>query len=437
MLLLTNIGQLLTLRGLAGPRRGRDMSELGIITGAAVLCSGSKIVAAGKRNEVAREIKRYGNTRQAGRVREINCEGRVVIPGFVDSHTHPAFITPRLIDFEQRVSGATYEQIAQRGGGIRSSVDAVRKASAVTLAGAVLRAFNAMNQQGATTIEAKSGYGLDVKSEIKSLEAIRDAAADFRGTVVPTLLGAHVVPREFATNREQYVRLVCAEMIPQAAKRTTTKNKKLKTRNSKPETALAHFVDVFCERGAFTVAETRLIFEAARRHGLGVRAHLCQLSPTAVADLLEFDPASLDHMECVAESDLPLLARSNTVATLLPGADYFLGLTSYAPARRFIDSGVAIALATDFNPGTSPTLSMPMVFSLACTQMQMSPAEAITAATINGAAALRLVDSKGSIEPGKDADLAIFDVRDYREIAYWFGENRCWAVVNRGRFRRT
>jgi imidazolonepropionase len=294
---------------------------------------------------------------------------------------------------------------------------------------------------------------------MKSLEAIGDAAAEFSGTVVATLLGAHVVPREFVARREEYVRIVCEEMIPRVAasvsrssvpvSRWNASSPVRETRNQKPKMgkkalgsgsslpkSLAQFVDVFCERGAFTIAETRLIFAAARRHGLGVRAHLCQLSQTAVADLLEFEPASLDHMECVGEADLPLLARSDTVTTLLPGADYFLGLANYAPARRFIEAGIAIALATDFNPGTSPTLSMPMVLSLACTQMQMSPAEAITAATVNGAAALHLADRKGSIEAGKDADLAIFDVRDYREIAYWFGENRCWAVVNRGKFRK-
>ncbi|HKD91379.1 MAG TPA: imidazolonepropionase [Terriglobales bacterium] len=426
MLLLTNIGQLLTLRGPAGARRGRQMSDLGIIADAAVLCSGSKIVATGERREVSRAAKR---------AREVDCEGRVVIPGFVDSHTHPAFITPRLVDFEQRIAGATYEEIAARGGGIRSSVDAVRRASRAQLAQHVRSAFERMNQHGTTTIEAKSGYGLDVASEIKSLEAIRDAAAKFAGTIVPTLLGAHVVPREFAAKREAYVRLVCEEMIPRVAKKPAAnrgpKGAKLPTGNRQ----LATFVDVFCERGAFTVAETRLIFDAARQHGLGLRAHLCQLSEASVAELLEFDPASLDHMECVREADRPLLARSNTVVTLLPGADYFLGATGYAPARGFIESGVAIALATDFNPGTSPTLSMPMVLSLACAQVQMSPAEAITAATINGAGALRLADRKGSIEPGKDADLVVFDVGDYREIPYWFGENRCWGTVSRGEFR--
>ncbi|HZU21602.1 MAG TPA: imidazolonepropionase [Terriglobales bacterium] len=446
MLLLTNIGQLLTLRGPAAVRRGAAMRELGIVADAAVLCSGTKIIAVGPRREIARQAKR---------AREIDCGRRVALPGFVDSHTHPVFAAPRLVDFEQRIAGATYEQIAEKGGGIRSSVDAVRSALRRSLAEQVVSAVTRMNQHGTTTVEAKSGYGLDAASEIKSLEAIRAAAARFAGTIVPTLLGAHVVPREFSTRREEYVRLVIEEMIPRAARKTdaakapgsSTVRPVMRAssrrsasdgqgaprwRSSGGSSRLAEFVDVFCERGAFTVAETRLIFEAARRHGLGVRAHLCQLSETAVADLLEFEPASLDHMECACPADLPLLAQSSTVITLLPGADYFLGLLSYAPARRFIEAGVALALATDFNPGTSPTISMPMVLSLACTQLQMSPAEAIAAATINGAAALRLAHSKGSIEPGKDADVAVFDVRDHREICYWFGENRCWAVINRG-----
>lgn len=411
MLLLTNIGQLLTLRGEAAPRRGRDLGEPGIVEDGAVLAAGSKIVGCGPRREVTRAAR-------GRRVREIDCGGRVVLPGFVDGHTHPAFAGPRLVDFEQRIAGATYEQIAERGGGIRSSIAGVRSATRSSLTQQVSAAFARMVAHGTTTLEAKSGYGLDSKSELKSLEAIRAASAEFSGTVIATLLGAHVVPAEFSARREAYVRLVCDEMIPAVAKKK-----------------LAEFVDVFCERGAFTLAETEQIFRAARAHGLGLRAHVCQLSQVEVAGLLRFGPASLDHMECVRKSELPLLARSNTVATLLPGANYFLGHECYAPARRMIEAGVAIALATDFNPGTSPTLSMPMVLSLACTQMRMSAAEAITAATINGAAAVRLVERKGSIEPGKDADLAIFDVRDYREIPYWFGENRCWAVVAKGRFR--
>ena len=411
-ILLINIGQLLTLRSsAAGLRRGRDMAELGIVHDAAVLCAAGKIVSVGTTRDAFRDpaIKR------AKKLRELDCRGKLVLPGFVDSHTHPAFIHPRLVDFEKRISGATYEQIAAAGGGIRSSISAVRDASRATLAKKILAALHDMAVQGTTTVEAKSGYGLSTESELKSLEAIRDAAQRWPGTVVPTLLGAHVVPPEFASRREAYVRAVCDEMIPAAAKKK-----------------LASFVDVFCECNAFTETETAQIFTAAQENGLGVRGHLCQLTRSRVQPLLKFNPASLDHMDCADDDDIAALAKSDTVATLVPGANYFLGLEKYPPARKLIDAGVAVALATDYNPGTSPTPSMPFVLSLACTHMKMSPAEAITAATYNGACALRLENRKGSIEPGKDADLAIFDVEDYRELPYWFGVNRCAATVLAG-----
>lgn len=411
-LFLANIGQLLTLRGPSAPRRGPDLRELGIVEDAAVLCLGGKIVSVGKTKDALRDPWLKKNRK---RITEIDCAGNVVIPGFVDSHTHPAFVTPRLVDFEKRISGATYEEIAEAGGGIRSSVEAVRKAGKSVLAEKVLKSLNEMAQLGTTTVEAKSGYGLTLESELKSLEAIRDAAKRWPGTVVSTLLGAHVVPKEFQGRSQKYVELVCKEMIPAAAKRK-----------------LAQFVDVFTERGAFSSEDTEQIFEAAEKHGLGVRAHVCQLSETELWPLLRFHPASFDHMDHVNEDDIPQLAKHNTVATLVPGANYFLGLDRFPPVRKLIDAGVPVALATDYNPGSSPTPSMPFVLSLACTHMKMSPAEAIAAATINGACALRLADRKGSIEPGKDADLAVFDVKDYREIPYWFASNRCAFTVLNG-----
>jgi imidazolonepropionase len=272
-----------------------------------------------------------------------------------------------------------------------------------------------MCAHGTTTVEAKSGYGLTVESEMKALDAIREAASRWPGTVIATLLGAHVVPKEFQGRSQKYVELVCTEMIPQAAKRK-----------------LAQFVDVFCDQGAFTSEETERIFEAAQQHGLSVRAHMGQLSETLLRPFLRFNPASFDHMDHVNADDIAELARHDTVATLVPGANYFLGMKEYPQARQLIDAGVPVALATDYNPGTSPTLSMPMAMSLACTHMKMSPAEAISAATINGAWALRVADRKGSIEAGKDADLAIFAVRDYREIPYWLGANGCELTIMNG-----
>ena len=414
-LLLANIGQLLTLRSSSGnthPRRGSDLRQLGIIENGAVLCLGGKIVSVGNTKDALSDPWLKKNRK---RVLEIDCAGKVVLPGFVDSHTHPVFVSPRLVDFEKRIEGASYEEIAAAGGGIRSSLEAVRRAGKQVLAEKVLAVLHDMAAHGTTTVEAKSGYGLTVESELKSLEAIRDAASRWPGTVVATLLGAHVVPKEFQGRSREYVAAVCTQMIPQAAKRK-----------------LAQFVDVFCDHGAFTAEETKQIFEAAEQHGLSVRAHIGQLSETALQPFLRFNPASFDHMDHVNEEDIAQLANHDTVATLLPGANYFLGLKEYPRARKLIDAGVPVALATDYNPGTSPTLSMPMAMSLACTHMNMSPAEAISAATINGAWALRVADRKGSIEPGKDADLAVFAVEDYREIPYWFGTNRCAMTTMNG-----
>jgi imidazolonepropionase len=412
-LLLVGIGQLLTLRSATkGSRRGTSLSELGIIHDAAVLCLAGEIVSVGTTKDALRDPWLKKNRKK---ITEIDCDGRVVLPGFVDSHTHPVFTHPRLVDFEKRISGASYEEIAEAGGGIRSSIDGVRKASKSALTEKVFAALMDMARHGTTTVEAKSGYGLNLESELKSLEAIRAAAREFPGAVVPTFLGAHAVPPEYRALSQEYVDLVCNEMMPAVAKRK-----------------LARFVDVFCDHGAFSAQETAQIFTAAEEHGLAVRAHLGQLSETRLGPLLRYRPASLDHMDHVNDADLPALAQTDTVATLVPGANYFLGLSRYPDARRFIASGVAVALATDYNPGSSPTLSMPMAMSLACTHMKMSPAEAIAAATINGAWALRLADRKGSVESGKDADLAVFDVSDYREIPYWFGENRCVLTVMNG-----
>ncbi len=438
--LLVHAAELLTLRGShTVPRRGAQMRELGIIEDGAVLISSGKIVAVGTTDEVARhELARNAD--------EIDCSGKVVLPGFVDSHTHPVFTTPRLVDFEKRISGASYEEIAAAGGGIRASLRGVREATQEELASHIVRALSEMAAQGTTTVEAKSGYGLSFEAEMKSLEAIREASRQWVGTVVPTLLGAHVVAPEYRDNPEEYVRIVCEEMIPAVAfgglkpaqreRAGVNGTAEAVPLQSDPDsgrevalTRLAEFVDVFCERGAFTMEQSRRILRAAVDHGLGVRAHVCQLTAANLASLMEFHPASFDHMDFVSDDDVALLAKSDTVATLLPAANYFLGLSNFPPARKLIDSGVAVALATDYNPGTAPTPSMPFVLSAACTHMKMSPAEAIVAATYNGACALRLQERKGSLEPGKDADIAIFDARDYRELAYWIGVNRCRTTL--------
>ncbi len=411
--LLTNIAQLLTLRGPHAPRRGRELRALGIVEDAAILCVAGKIVSVGTRKEAERDVWVKNSE-----VLEIDCRNGVITPGFVDSHTHPAFMSPRLVDFEKRIEGATYEQIAEAGGGIRSSLNGLREAKKKDLTAKVVSALNQMAAQGTTTVEAKSGYGLSFDSELKSLEAIRDSAKQWPGTVVPTLLGAHVIPPEFKSNPDEYVKLICEQMIPQVAKKK-----------------LAQFVDVFCEHNAFTVEQSERILSAAVAHGLNTRAHVWQLSPANLESLYRFKPASFDHLDFMSNNDIATLAKTDTVATLVPGANFFLGLKQYPPARKLIDAGAAVALATDFNPGTSPTISMPFVLSLACTHMKMSPEEALAAATINGAWSLRIADRKGSIEPGKDADLAIFGVSDYREIPYWFASDTCSGAILNGEVR--
>jgi imidazolonepropionase len=427
--ILTHASQLLTLRGDTVPRRGDDMRDLGIIEDGAVLIDAGKIAAVGTTDELRREFKRRvpqvrapqlgANLGNSEPPVEIDCRNQVVLPGFVDSHTHPVFTAPRLIDFEKRISGASYEEIAQAGGGIRASIRGVRESSTEQLAVHVLRAFHEMAANGTTTVEAKSGYGLSLESELKSLEAIQQVAQRWPGTVVATLLGAHVPPSEYRNDPNEYVRIVCEEMIPEVARRK-----------------LAEYVDVFCERGAFTPDQSVHILRTATAHGLKTRIHVAQLTHTALELFTEFRPASVDHLDNLTDADIVWLANTNTVATLLPAANYFLGLETFPPARKLIDAGVAVALATDYNPGTSPTTSMPFVLSVACTHMKMSPAETIVAATFNGACALGLQDRKGTLTPGKDADVAIFDATDYRELAYWFGVNRCRQSLLNGILNR-
>jgi imidazolonepropionase len=412
--LLHRISQLVTMSGAPGPRRGRQMREIGVIEDAAVLICGGQVTAVGTNRDVLRNpwLKEH-----RAEVIELDCRGKVVLPGFVDSHTHPVFVAPRLIDFEKRGAGASYEEIAAAGGGIRASIEGVRKASEATLADHVFSALRQAQSQGTTTIEAKSGYGLDAASEIKSLKAIRRASEQWQGTVVPTFLGAHVLPPEFEDKPDEYLKLLCTEILPKVARQK-----------------LAQFVDVFCERGAFTLQQTEQILRQAQQHGLRSRVHVGQLTNTPLATILALHPVSADHLDCLEKADIAALAASETVATLLPGANYFLATKKYPPARKLIDTGVAVALATDYNPGTSPTISIPTILSLACTQMRMTVEESLTAATINGAYALELGDRKGSVEVGKDADLAFFELDDYRELAYWFGGNHCAAVMMAGRF---
>ncbi|HXO04601.1 MAG TPA: imidazolonepropionase [Candidatus Sulfotelmatobacter sp.] len=406
--LISGCSQLLTLRGPV-PRRGRALAELEIIRDGAVLTHDDRIAAIGSRRRIERLPK-------ARRAEKLDLGGRVVLPGFVDSHTHLIFPASRAAEYEQRNSGATYEEIARSGGGIRSSVKGLRAASASTLKTRAMKNLREFAAHGTTTIEAKSGYGLDWKSELKILEILFNLNQENPLDIRATFLGAHVVPPEFKRRPEAYIDLLVRRWIPTVA-----------------TAGLAEFCDVYCDRGAFTVVQARQILMAGRACGLVPRIHAEQLAHTGAARLaIELQAASADHLEKIDRNDIRALGLSNVVCTMLPGCCFHLGLKEYAPARKLIEAGAVVGIATDFNPGTSPTLSMTMILSLACTQMRMTPAEAITAATINPAYSLRLHDRVGSLEVGKYADLAAFDVADYREIPYYFGVNLCSFTMKRG-----
>ena len=411
-LLLTNCAQILTLRGRA-PRRGAAFSSLGIIRDGALLVRDGMIAAIGPRAKVE-------TLPEARAAEKLDLGGRLALPGFVDSHTHLIHAASRAEEYELRIAGATYEEIARRGGGILNSVKKLRAASADALAQRALAALREFAAHGTTTLEAKSGYGLSLASELKILATQRELCSEQPLDIISTFLGAHVVPAEYRRTPdgpERYTRLVVERMLPEVAC-----------------AGLAEFCDVFCDRGAFTVAQARRILSAGKALGLGLRLHAEQLTHTGAAQLaVELGAASCDHLEHVNRNDIRALGKSNTVATLLPGCDFHLGLERYAPARALIDAGAIVALATDYNPGTSPTLSIPMILSLACTQLRMTPAEAIAAATINGAYALRRHKQIGSLEVGKSADVAVFEVADYREIPYYFGVNTCWMTLKRGK----
>jgi imidazolonepropionase len=359
------------------------------------------------------------NQKGAKRAEKFDVGGRVVLPGFVDSHTHLIHAAGRAEEYELKIHGASYEEIAEQGGGILNSVKKLRAASSDALKRRARAALEEFAAFGTTTVEAKSGYGLDIASELRILSLQRELNDEQPLEIVSTFLGAHAVPAEFrgkSDGAERYIALVLEQLLPAVAKE-----------------GLAEFCDVFCDRGAFTLEQSRRILSKGKQHGLLPRLHAEQLSHTGATQLgVEIDAASCDHLEQVNATDIRALAKSGAAATLLPGCDFHLGWKQYAPARKLIDAGAVVALATDYNPGTSPTVSMPMILSLACTQLRMTPAESIAAATINGAYALRREKRVGSLETRKQADLTVFDVEDYREIPYYFGMQRCWMTVKNG-----
>jgi imidazolonepropionase len=346
----------------------------------------------------------------------VDVSGKVVLPGFVDSHTHLLFAGDRVGEFEQRLGGLTYQEITARGGGIQSSVRSMRQATRSQLVELARPRLRRMLDMGVTTVEVKSGYGLTSADELKCLEAVADLNSAGPFELVPTFLGAHAVPPEYATNRAGYIRLLCDEMLPEVARAN-----------------LAEFCDVFCETGVFSLEESETILARARAIGLKLKLHADELTPLGGAALAaRLRAESADHLLCIDEAGIDALAASDTVATLLPGTAFFLGL-DYAPGRRLIDRGAIVALASDCNPGTCPTENLPLVGTMAAVGMGMLPAEVVNALTLNGAAALGKSDRIGSLTPGKQADLIVCSVHDYRHLFYHFGANHVELVYKRGR----
>ena len=408
-LAVVNCSQLVTLAGPARPRVGPEMRELSIVPDGALLTTAGRITQVGSREEVEPLIGTDCEVIDAG--------GRVVMPGFVDAHTHPVFAGTRAGEFEERAGGVTYQEIAARGGGIQATVRTTREATLDELVAAGKRYADRFLRTGTTTVEAKSGYGLTLEDELKILRAIKRLDSENPLTYVATFLGAHDIPQEYKARREQYVSLLIDEMLPQVAAEK-----------------LAEYCDVFCEEKVFTTDEARKILAAARAHGLGLRMHADQLSLSGGAKLAaELGTVTADHLEHTDAEGIAALRSAGVQPVLLPGSVYALGSSRYPAAREMIAAGLAVVLATDFNPGSSPTPAMTMILSLASTHMKMTPAESITAATINAAYTLNRGDQIGSLEPGKRADFVIHDCADYRELAYFFGIEHPWKIYAGGR----
>lgn len=390
-----------------GARRGAALRSVGLVEDGAVAVREGRIVACGPTGDVLAAYRAD---------REIDLSGYVVLPGFVDCHTHPVFVGTREEEFHMRCAGANYMEIAARGGGILSSMRSVREASPEQLEAAVRRHLDGFLAHGTTTVEAKSGYGLSTADELKSLRALEAVRRDHPITVHRTFLGAHEFPPEYREDREAYVELVVEEMLPAVVAED-----------------LCDSCDVFCEPGVFDREQSRRILERARELGLSLRMHVDELEPLGGAELaVELGAASADHLARVSLEGQEMLARSETTAVLLPGTTEFLGSATFAPGRRMLDLGCAVALATDFNPGSCYTQSMTLIMTLACVHMALGPEELVHACTINPAASLGLDDEIGTLHPGKRADLVVLDVPGHRALGYVFGGNPVVMTVKDG-----
>lgn len=408
--LLVGAAQVATCAGPPRARRGAEMRDAAVLSDAAVAIDGERIAALGPRASLERDFPG---------AQHVDCSGCVLTPGLVDSHTHAIFGRARYAEQELRAAGVGYMEIARRGGGIHSSVRDLRARSEDELYALARPRLERLASYGTTTVEIKSGYGLTLDDELKSLRVIRRLAADLQLRLVATWLGAHEIPLEFrdsAARRSEYVALLIHEMLPVIARER-----------------LARFADVFCEPGVFTAEETRAVLGAAAAAGLALKLHADELEPSGGAELAaSLGATSADHLAAISPDGIRALANSATVATLLPGTMLFLGKTKQAPARALIEAGAAVALASDFNPGTSPTVNFPLILTLGVSQLHMTVAESLLAATVNGAAALGLAHETGQIAPGYSADIAMFEGDDVREIPYWYGDRRCVATWVRG-----
>jgi len=414
MLLIHNLSEVATPEG-STPRRGAGQGRVRRLRGAEVVCDeAGRIAFVGSPEE---RLRRLGALDGAER---LDGRGGTLIPGFVDPHTHLPWAGTREEEFVARLSGTTYQEIAAAGGGILSTVRSTREAGEEELAALARRRMDRMLEWGTTTAEAKSGYGLSLEDELKQLRAIRHASENHPVDLVPTLLAAHEVPVEYRKERERYIDLICAEIVPAAA-----------------EQRLARFCDVFCERGVFSAEESRRVLEAGVRHGLSPRLHADEFADSGGAELAaSLGAFSADHLMAVSEAGIEALAGSGVIAILLPGTSFFLMKKQLAPARRLVAAGVPVALATDCNPGSSHTESMPMVVLLAVLQLGLSIEESLTAATLNAACSLGLGGEAGSIETGKRADLVLLDAPNVLHLVYHYGINPVAAVVKGGRVVR-
>jgi imidazolonepropionase len=404
-LLILNAGELVTMAG--GPRKGAALKELAIIKNGALAATQGKIVDVGTTEDVLVRVTTDQHTRV------IDARGRAVVPGFVDPHTHLCFAGDRADEFAMRLQGATYVEIAAAGGGILSTVQATREATETQLVQLGLKRLNALALTGTTTVEIKSGYGLTTEAEKKMLRAIRQMAVRHPLDIVTTFMGAHEIPPEHKQNPDEYVRLICEEMIPQVQ---------------------ATFCDVFTEKGVFTVAQSERILAAAKRHGMRPKVHADELSDLGGAALAAGVGAiSADHLLFAAEAGLKAMAAAGTVAVCLPGTAFCLMNVPYANARKMIDLGCTVALASDYNPGSCPVYSLPFIMALACMNMGLDPAEALAAVTINAAAAIGMERQVGSLEAGKQADVVILDAPSHNHIPYRMGQGLVATVIKRGR----